>query len=78
MAGCSNSIPRRGHRPVAQHGVDSIVPLKLKALGQLVGFFWRRLAPTPHLRPHGLYGSICSHKVAGGSRSALLLYHEPQ
>lgn len=61
---------------MAQHGGNSVVPLKFKTLSQLVGFFWRRLTPTPHLRPHGLYGSIRSHKVAVGSLSALVLKQE--
>lgn len=61
---------------MAQHGGDSVVPLKFKTLSQLVGFFWRWLTPTPHLRPHGLYGSIRSHKVAVGSLSALVIEQE--
>lgn len=58
---------------MAQHGGNSIVPLKFKTLSQLIGFLWGGLTPTPHLRPHGLYGSVCSDKVAGGSKSVRLL-----
>lgn len=48
---------------MAQHGGNSIVPLKFKALSQLICLFWRRLTPAPHLRPHGFHGSIRRYKI---------------
>lgn len=59
-----SSVPSGSIGPVLKHGIDSRIPLELKALSQLKRLRLIRVTPSPHFGSCCLQGSIDRDEVA--------------